>query len=63
MTRPSAIRGFLLPLVLLCAAAFNYTQLQGTELVRPIHAVSLFAMGALFAVLVMNIVRVLRKQP
>jgi hypothetical protein len=57
MTRPSAIRGFLLPLVLLCAAAFNYTQLQGTELVRPIHAVSLFA------VLVMNIVRVLRKQP
>lgn len=63
MNRPSAVGGFLLPLVILCAAVFHYTQLQGIELVRPIHAVSLFVMGALFAVLIMNIVRALRKQP
>ena len=35
INRPSAGRGLVLPLVVLGIAAFNYTQLQGIEAVRP----------------------------
>ena len=42
----TAVRGFLLPLVILCVAAWNYRHLHGIE-----------------AVLVMNSVRALRKEP
>lgn len=47
-------------MLFLSLTIWNYTQLRGTENVRLIHEVSLFVMGALFAVLIMNVVRYFR---
>lgn len=54
------MRRIALPLLFLSLTIWNYTQLRGTENVRLIHEVSLFVMGALFAVLIMNVVRYFR---
>jgi hypothetical protein len=51
-----------IPLLLLSIIIFNYSQLKDTENVRLIHEVSLFAMGALFTVFIMNVARLFRKE-
>jgi hypothetical protein len=61
MHRRSPIARIAVPLLLLSILLFNYSQLKDTENVRLIHEVSLFLMGVLFAVLIMNVARLFRK--
>ena len=53
-------RGVLISILGISLLIFNFTRLEGSDCIRPIHVVTLITMGALAGVLIMNLIMMIR---
>lgn len=62
MNNRNVARGILIPVFIISLMIFNFTRIPGSDCIRPIHIVTLLAMGAAIGMLLMNIFTLLRNK-
>jgi hypothetical protein len=60
MDKKQRYRAFIIPILVIMLTLVNYSRLKGTENIRPIHIVSLIALGMGIGILLVNVIAYFR---